>query len=143
MGIVINQSKGGELIETGEYPARVVSIEEADGQFGPQLKWKFELTGPDTSGKTLSAWCSQNFSIKSKLYAWTLAAFGGNPIPETYAFDSDDVIGRNVRLVVVVKAKADGSEFSKIDQVKASKTKPSHPVQSKPPDPVIVEDDPF
>lgn len=58
-----------EPIPTGKYPAKIKTIEEADGQFGPQLKFTFDLpTNENDDPRTLLGWTSQKFSNKSKLY---------------------------------------------------------------------------
>lgn len=130
MGITITQT-AGTVIPTGEYPAKIVSIEETTGQFGPQLKVKFMLSGaPDIDGTTTSAWYGQTFSPKSKLFALAVAAFGGRAIPATYNFNSDDLLNRSVRVVVVEKQKPDGSTFSKVDSVKPAKSANGTPAQA-------------
>ncbi len=101
------------VLDTGVYPATVESIEETTGQFGPQLKVKFDL-GNDNS---LSAWTSQALSDKSKLGQWTKAILGA--IPET--LDTSTLIGKPCRLSVVLKAKDDGTEYNRIDAVLAPK----------------------
>lgn len=111
MAISIGQT-AYEVLEPGEYPATVTGIEAADGQFGPQLKWQF-LTD---DGHKLSAWTSQTFSPKSKLFKWTSAALGGWDIPIGYDFNSDHVVNRHVRLIVETKAGAEG-DFSRVTGV--------------------------
>lgn len=99
MGISIQQTSV-ELIPTGEYTAVIKKIEEVTGQFGPQLKFGFELTAPDQAGRQISDWVSMVFNPKSKLYLLTKAAFGGSVIPEDYNFNSDDIMGRKLILVI-------------------------------------------
>lgn len=111
MGIQIQQTVF-ETLEPGEYPAQVAEIEAVEGQFGPQLRWKFNTD----DGHTLSAWSSQTFSPKSKLYKWTAAALGGRDIPAGVAFDSDAVIGRRVRLIVVTQAGKEG-DYNRVSEV--------------------------
>jgi hypothetical protein len=139
MGIVIDQSAGTD-IPTGEYTAKVARIEEATGKFGPQLKVKFILSGPpDVDGTSTCAWYGQTFSPKSKLYGLVQAAFGGTAIPTTYNFNSDDLINRVVRLVIVEKTKSDGAVFSKVDSVKPFKRQ-TPAAQAAP---VVPADDPI
>ncbi len=91
MSIKISQTKY-EPVPEGIYPATIEAIEAETGEFGPQLKFKFQLEpfqGFD-DGKQLYAWCSRKFSPKSKLYAWTAALLG--KIPADYTFDSDDLL---------------------------------------------------
>ena len=106
-----------EAIPTGKYPAKIKEIEEADGQFGPQLKFTFELQ-PDENGehRTLLGWASKKFSNKSKLYAWTRAAMGGNTIDRSYTFKSGDLLGKYVH-IVVVEEESDNGTINKIDKL--------------------------
>ena len=98
-------------LDTGTYTATVASIYPAEGKFGPQLEWEFAL---DPEG-TMKAWTSQAYSPKSKLFAWARAILG--EAPET--LDTDDLIGKPVRLSILSKARDDGSEFNKVDAVLA------------------------
>lgn len=103
----------------GEYVARIDKITEKEGTFGPQLQIAFKLTQMDEKASPVLGWCSQTFSNKSKLYAWVKAAFGGGPIPETYDFDSDDLIGKKVLLTLVIRDREDGTQFNRIDSLRA------------------------
>ena len=98
-------------LDTGTYTATVASIYPAEGKFGPQLEWKFAL---DPEG-AMKAWTSQAYSPKSKLFAWARAILG--EAPET--LDTDDLIGKPVRLSVLTKTHDDGSEYNKVDAVLA------------------------
>ena len=106
-----------EPVPTGRYVARISEIEEADGQYGPQLKFSFDLP-PDEEGqpRSLIGWTSQRFSPKSKLYGWVKAAFGGGVIDRQYTFNSDELIGKKVFLTVVEKT-GDNGIFNKIEDV--------------------------
>lgn len=101
-----------EVLEAGEYGATVSQIETADGQYGPQLKWQFSLEGD----RRLSAWTSQTFSAKSKLWKWTAAALGRD-IPRGYTLDTDFLIGRPVRVIVTVTPGRDGEDYNRIGDV--------------------------
>lgn len=121
MGIQLKQTKQYDVVPTGEYIAKIVYVQQVEGRFPnertgqiePQLRWEFETQ----DGKKISAWTSLSFGPKSKLYALAQAAFGKS-IPPDYTLDTDHLMGRKVKIVVVVKAKDDGSEFSKIDSFK-------------------------
>ncbi len=117
MGITIRQTHY-ELIPVGEHVAKITEVTEEDGQYGPQLKLTFAL---DQAGRTLVGWCSRTFSAKSKLYAWARAAFGGRAIPEDWDFDSDKILGRMVRLVVVTQSKEGGETYNKIADVRPAR----------------------
>ncbi|MBN1890347.1 MAG: hypothetical protein JW850_20300 [Thermoflexales bacterium] len=141
MGILIEQ-KQYVLLPTGEYNAVITDLEETSGEYGPQVKVKFTLTDPDQAGNELTAWASATFTPKSKLYGWTRAAFGAD-IPKTYNFNSDDLINRPVRLVVIRKTKDDGSEFNRVDGVLPAPVTaapvPAAPAVTATPPPVTAE----
>jgi hypothetical protein len=106
-----------EPIPTGKYPAKIGSIEEAEGQFGPQLKFSFELPpSQDGASRTLLGWCSKKFSQKSKLFTWTRAALGGAKIDRNYTFSSDDILGKRV-LLTVIEEEGDSGIYNKITSV--------------------------
>ena len=124
-------------LDTGVYNAVVESIEETTGQFGPQLKIRFDLG----DNNYLSAWASQSLSDKSKLGKWTRAILGN--IPDT--LDTSALIGKPCRLSVVTKTRDDGTEFNRIDEVLAPKTAaPKGPKPQPQPEPVAAgEELPF
>jgi len=113
MGIRIKQTDYTP-VPMGTYSAIVQAITPEAGTYGEQLKWEFQLLDLD---KTLLGWTSTAFSRKSKLYAWTRAiVFDGGTIPKSYVFDSGDLVGKAVQLVVLVK-EGDNGEFNRIDTI--------------------------
>ena len=100
-----------EVLETGTYTATVKSVAMVEGQFGPQLEWQFALDGDNT----MKAWCSKNYSAKSKLTRWAAALLG--QAPET--LDTDDLIGKPCRLSILLKVRDDKSEYNKIEDILA------------------------
>jgi hypothetical protein len=123
-----------EPIPTGKYPAKIASIEEADGQFGPQLKFEFELPpGENGEDRTLLGWASRKFSNKSKLYKWTQAAFGGGPIDRAYTFNSGDLLGRPVYLNVV-EEEGDNGPYNKITSLAPYDKPESQPISQVQPE---------
>ena len=143
MPIIIEQAQY-TIVPTAEYKARIVEIDEDEGQFGPQVKFSFIILGGEYDGQTLLGWCSAKFSSQSKLYHWTRAAFSAD-IPTDYSFNSDDLLNRKVALTVVIKQKDDGSEFNRIEDVRGSNsTGPAptpQPVAPPPPSPSPYADD--
>lgn len=107
-----------ETLPTGDYSAVVAEIAEAEGMYGPQAAWLFTINEGPHSGDQVRAWTSAKFSPKSRLYQWAQAAFGGAEIPPGYDFDSDDLIGRQVTITLVVRAKDDGTDFNRVDAVR-------------------------
>ncbi|GAF92247.1 unnamed protein product, partial [marine sediment metagenome] len=103
----------------GEYVGKIDKITEKEGIYGPQLQIAFKLVQMDPNASPVLGWCSQTFSNKSKLYAWTKAAFGGGDIPKAYTFDSDDLIGKKVLLTLVIRDREDGTPFNRIDSLRS------------------------
>ncbi len=130
MSIVIPQSTY-EPIAPGIYTGKITQIEAQDGQFGPQLKFTFQLDPFEgyEAGKQQHAWCSQKFNAKTKLYAWTQAVLG--KLPPDYAFDSDDLIDKQVTLVIGNRYSGDGNQlFDFVESVKPRQQKRNpEPVQ--------------
>lgn len=112
MGIKIEQQTY-ELLETGEYPAEITEIALENGQFGEQLKFTFELD----NGRSMWGWASAKFSTKSKLYAWTRAILNRD-IPPSYMLDTDDLLGKRVKVIITQEEREDGREFNKITRLK-------------------------
>jgi len=104
-------------LDEGNYPAEIARIELETGQFGQQLKFSFDLLG-EHEGRTLLGWASAKFSSKSKLYAWTRAALGGQPMEPGYLLNTDDLIGRKVNLTVERESREDGSEYNKVSRIR-------------------------
>ena len=122
-----------ETYEPGVYPARLASIEPTDGQFGQQLKIKFDLDG--AGGHSLTVWTSSVFSQKSRLGQLAKAAFGRD-IPPDYVLDTDHLIGRRLRLLVTIEERSDGSTFNKVSQFLAMQAGPgAAAAQPRPPAP--------
>ena len=113
-----------EVIPMGEYPAVIADVRLTDGMFGQQCEFVFCLEGGDFDGSFVKAWTSAKFSIKSKLFRWAEAAFGGAEIPPEYNLDTADLAGRRVNLRVTIKSKDDGTEFNKVDDVRPYRAVP-------------------
>lgn len=103
----------------GEYVARIGNITTKPGDFGPQFQLPFHLTQMDPDSSPVLGWCSQTFSNKSKLYAWTKAAFGGGEIPREYNLDTDDLVNKLVLITLVIRTRDDGTQFNRIDSLRA------------------------
>ena len=120
-------------LDAGTYTATVASVVPAEGQFGPQLEWQFQIE----DGTTFKSWCSQSLSPKSKLYSWARALLGGE-VPET--LDTDDLIGKPCRISLLLRPRDDGTEYNKVDAVLAPK--PGQKARPMP-EPEAVEEIPF
>lgn len=118
MGIYLERTVY-ECIPTGEYRATVGAVEQETGDFGPQIKFRFDLQSPDYEDKSLIGWASAKFSGKSKLFQWTSAILGRALAPDE-GFDSDKLLGRRCILIVTTEHKDDGSEYNKVHGLKAA-----------------------
>lgn len=121
MAIRIPQ-KHVETLPMGEYVATIKSLDSEIRDFGrgdqEQVRFFFSIERPEGEAVDVPGWCSATFSNRSKLYAWSQAAFGGNPIPYDYQFNSDDVVSRKVVLVLTVEERDDGSDYNKVHKVR-------------------------
>ena len=70
------------LIPAGTYRAKITGLEKAVGVYGEQVKITFHVLTDDveyTDGSVdLLAWCSTNYSEKSKLFRRAGAALAGD-----------------------------------------------------------------
>lgn len=130
MTVMVAKKAEFEVIPTGEYLAQITDYEEEQGNFGPQFKFRLEIVKPKQyAEKTQLYWTSQKLTSgqrKSKLWAFVEAAFN-RMVEEGEQVDLDDVIGRQVIMVLVSDAKDDGSEFNKISSIKAYKNQQVFP----------------
>jgi len=111
-----------ETYPAGVYPVTVkeVTLDE-DGQYGSQFRFKFELGG-ELQGKTMTGWCKQSGSVKSKFFEWYSALTGTQPKPGE-SVNTDTLIGKHGQVVINVKSKPDGSEKNVIESLLPFKEK--------------------
>jgi hypothetical protein len=103
-----------EVMEPGEYIAKVGKIETVQGEYGERLKIGFELV--EHPGSVALGWCNPKLGPKTTLYQWTKAiCFGGEDF--TGDFDVNNLVGRVCRLVLTVEAGKDGQDRNKIVEV--------------------------
>lgn len=106
-----------QVLKRGVYPSRVASVDEDDGQYGPQLKIIFELTEGRARGQQVFGWCSQTLTPKSKLTQWATALMPGVTIGRGYALNPDDLVGCEAQLVLGIKVGTDGVERNAIESL--------------------------
>jgi len=98
-------------VGAGVYAAQIIAVEKVEGQFGPQVKVTFSLTEPEHENHTLTGWCSEKYSPKSKLYKWAVAA---GLEPKKQGIMPNKLINRVVRIVVEENRKSDEEVYDKI-----------------------------
>jgi hypothetical protein len=107
-----------EVLKKGVYPARVKSIDEDDGQFGPQFKWIFKITAGRAKGSELFGWSSQVLSPKSKLRNWAEALLPDEDFDaKGFVLDTDDLVDCDCQIVLSVTTGNDGVERNKIESL--------------------------
>jgi hypothetical protein len=121
------------LIPAGTYRARITSLEKTTGNFGDQIKFVFHVLTDGIEGLEytegsvdLLAWCSANYSEKSKLFKWSRAALAGE-FDSAADFHASRLINKRV-LVNVEKYTKDGGDYNRIIDIIAaphSKAKPA------------------
>jgi hypothetical protein len=137
----IQVKAGYDPLATGEYDARLVSIEAVDGQYGTQVRFTFELTDSAHSGRRLTAYARLSDSVKGKL-AQYVGALMGRPLQAGEFIDWQILLNRTCRLVVLKAVKPDGTTYNKVEGVLPAPAQPTpapQPAQA----PEGQEGDPF
>jgi len=110
------------LIPAGTYRATITGLEKALGVYGEQVKITFHVLTDDveyTDGSVdLLAWCSTNYSEKSKLFRWARAALAGDFDPSA-DFQAAKLINKRVLINVEKNVSANGGEFNKVVDIMA------------------------
>ena len=126
-----------QVLESGEYQAFVSEVKATEGQFGPQLRWSFSLV--DVEDGVVTAWTSQIFSPRSKLYNWVRACFEGKEIPTGWPLDTAKLPGRPVRLILTVEQGKDGP-YNKVSELLPPRKSPPAARVAAPPPPDPARD---
>ena len=108
--IEAQESKAPLELEAGVYKAKLVSIETADGQYGEQAKFVFELDGVTAEDGTpgrLWAWSSWKLTPSTKMHRWVMALGGERPVPRQQ-YNLSKLIGARCRLLIELKDTDDG-----------------------------------
>ena len=112
-----------ETIPPGQYQAKLVDVQEEQGNWGPFLKLLFEVEGGDHAGTNVTAVASAKFSARSKLYKWVRALYG-RTIPKTYTLETSDLLGRRCVLGVEI-VEDDGTEFNRVETIYPAQQQPA------------------
>jgi hypothetical protein len=96
-GLVAYESGNPMNLEAGLYAAKVNSIEEIDGQFGPQ--WRLEFALDDHPDDKPWAWATAKLGTRSKLYKWATALLG-RPLAVGERLTKEQLVGRPCTLII-------------------------------------------
>lgn len=156
LGTVTN-SVGGVAPPAGQYVVSMARLEDADGEFGPQWKWIFEVEqvihsnddeAEDFIGEELHGYTSTGLGPRHKARAW-VEALMGQKLDEGEAVEEADLIGRKAIANVIEYKRNDGTEATKIatEGGLSPYKKKSKKKSAPPPEPEDEEDledsDPF
>jgi len=96
-----------------------VSVDEfPNSKFGKEtLRLVFEITDFDHLGKRLSKILSATISGRSKLGLWISRLCGEAALKPGSVFNTDTLVGLNVRIAVIQKRRPDGSILNLVDDV--------------------------
>jgi hypothetical protein len=115
-------------LEQGTYPATIGKVEAIESEYGPQVKFYFELeNGNGEEPIEIIAWASAKYSEKTKLFAWTRAALGPKFDPNA-DFDGDLLLNRPVLLNVSIRVSTNGGEFNRVETVLPLPRKQPRPI---------------
>lgn len=117
--------KAETVLEDGQYPAVVESIESVETKFGERLIWKFTVTA---DGEELEkvGFTSLSQSVKSNLVGWAKAILGN--IDD--GFDTDDIAGKSCVVVLEESEDSDGNPKNKVTKVKPARKDQKAPKQA-------------
>lgn len=109
MGTKIEQTRF-EALEPGTYRARIgaATLEASEySDTGQQVALRFDLLEEGLEERSIRAWANPKLTggkKASKLYTWvSMILFSGRPLPDGWTLDLDDLIDREVMLVIEVK----------------------------------------
>lgn len=128
------QKAAGPDLEDGYYDARIREIETVEGKWGDQIQVQFEcLDETDRDGRPVEfrGWFSIPTDKEGNIQPirvgrplgnlFSAALFAGEPYPEGTSLDTDDLLGRVVRVNWGEYTNRDGVKKTGIIAVKASK----------------------
>lgn len=113
----VQKSEGGDWpkVDSGAYVAKIEDVEEVEGTFGPQFRFKLNLGNVETiTGEvdevTLFAYASMKFvGGKKPSNLWKIAAAAGIDCENAAGIDPQaDLIGRSVRVLVTCEPSKSG-----------------------------------
>ncbi len=103
-----------EAMEPGQYRARLTKLEEDEGQFGPFVKFFFEVIGDeDYAGESISGIASLKLTPDTKLWQW-YSGLKGQPPEKGREIDLEEILDNECMLVVGHKT-TDRGTFATID----------------------------
>lgn len=81
-----------KTVKPGWYEAVVSDVEEVEGQYGPQIRLRFDIGG----GVSVLGWANASLGPRSKLTKWVKGILG--EVPDI--LDTADLVGRRCRILL-------------------------------------------
>ena len=102
------QTSGYEMAFPGTYQALIVSRKDAAGPNGPYGKWSIELLGVDRNSEGVPLGGKKvGYVFETTTYMagkrWRLAQMAGAAGLDASSFDTDELIGKTVTVVIDVE----------------------------------------
>ncbi len=119
-----------DVLAPGVYAGTLDRIEEMDTAFGQRLAWRFLVPGAAADGSAfeLTGWSNRKTHRGTKTGDW-IEAMTGRRLGKGEALQVDDLVGRNVQLVVKVD---ELSGFNRLEDVLPPAKAPQAPVAPDP-----------
>ncbi len=123
--------------DQGVYRARLVNLQEDEGQYGPFVKYFFEFLEEGYECQTIRGQSSipETFTAATKMWQWAQALLG-RAIQPGEDIDLEDLIGNECMLTIAHK-ETDRGTFATVEAVNPVRRKKP----KRQPDPEPVEED--
>ncbi len=95
------------------YVVKLLSVEEQEGAFGPQLVWQLEVTDGEYAGAKLKAWSNSTTALNSKTVKWA-SVLAGHSYRQGDEVDLQTLVGKRARAVVSQKAGPNGNAYARV-----------------------------
>ncbi len=125
--------------DQGVYLAKLADLQEEEGQFGPFVKWSFELNEEGYEGQTIRGQSSmpETFTAGTKMWQWAQGLLG-RAIRPGETIDLMDLIG-NECLLTIGHKETDRGTFATVDAVNPVRRK--KPTRQPEPESVVEDED--
>lgn len=126
-----------EALDEGVYRAKLAGLEEDEGEYGPFVKWYFQILEEDYEGQSVRGQSSipKSFNSATKMWQWAQGLLG-RAIQAGENIDLEALVGKECMITIGHK-ETDRGTFARIDAVNPVRKKKKKPA----PAPVVEEED--
>ncbi len=115
MAIKLKAGSGSQVLPQATYEAVLTKVEEATGDKGPFIKWRFEVS-LQGEGRTLTGVSPANIDAGSRTRAWA-ENLSGRTIRDGEEVDLERLVGRSCKLELSVFTLDDGRKVNRVERV--------------------------